>query len=48
MGVYSHAQESWTKKKIEKIQKAFKNKYKQDLDLPFYTTDINDLKDSIG
>lgn len=48
MGVYSHAQKSWTKKKIEKIQKAFKNKYKQDLDLPFYTTDINDLKDSIG
>lgn len=48
MGVYSHAQKSWTKKKIEKIQKAFKNKYGKNLDLPFFTTDIYDIKDSDG
>lgn len=48
MGVYSHAQQYWTKMKVEKIQKAFRKKYDKNLDLPFYTTDINDLKDSVG
>lgn len=48
MGVYSHAQYQWTEKKVDKIKNQFRKKYKGDLDLPFYTTDINDLKDSIG
>lgn len=48
MGVYSHAQKQWTEIKIEKIKKSYKRKYDKDIDLPFYTTDINDLKDCDG
>lgn len=48
MGVYSHAQQQWTEKKIEKIKNAYKRKYDKDLDLPFYTTDIKDSKDCDG
>lgn len=48
MGVYSHAQLEWTKKKVDKIKKAYKRKYDEDIDLPFFTTDINDSKDCDG
>jgi len=48
MGVYSHAQYNWTEKKIEKIKKEYKQKYKEDLNLPFFTTGINDSKDALG
>ncbi len=48
MGVYSHAQDSWTKKKVDKIKQEYKEKYNRDLDLSFFTTDINDSKDSLG
>ena len=48
MGVYSHAQDTWTSKKVEKIKQEYKKEYNTDLILPFYTTDINDSKDSFG
>lgn len=48
IGVYSHAQYQWTKKKIDRIIQEYKQTYNSDLNLSFYTTDINDSKDSIG
>lgn len=48
IGVYSHAQYQWTKRKIDRIKKEYKQTYNSDLNLSFYTTDINDSKDSTG
>lgn len=48
MYVYSHAQVKWTKIKVERIEKEYRDKYKQDINLPFFTTEITDVKDAKG
>lgn len=48
MGVYSHAQHDWTEIKIENIKKQYREKYRQEIVLPFFTTDIENLKDTQG
>lgn len=48
IGVYSHAQEEWTKVKVEKIRDDYFKKYKEDIKIPFFTTPITDLKDKEG
>lgn len=47
-GVYSHAQRAWTEIKIERIRKLYYQKYNTLLSLPFFTTDIQDDKNSYG
>lgn len=48
IGVYSHAQEEWTRIKVEKIRDDYFKKYKKDIKIPFFTTAITDLKDKEG
>ncbi len=48
MGVYSHAQDGWTYTKVEKIKREYGQRYNKELELPFFTTDINDSKDKLG
>jgi len=48
IGIYSHAQEGWTKVKVEKIRDDYFKKYNEDIKIPFFTTPISDLKDKEG
>ncbi len=48
IGVYSHAQHDWTEIKIEKIKDEYKKKYNKEIVLPFFTTEITNLKDYQG
>lgn len=48
IGVYSHAQKQWTNVKVEKIRNEYFKKYGEDIKIPFFTTNITDLKDKEG
>ena len=48
IGVYSHAQNEWTKIKVDRIRNEYFKKYGKDIEIPFFTTDITDLKDKEG
>ncbi|GEM_PF-1084844 len=48
IGIYSHAQHDWTGKKVEKIIEEYKKIYHEKLELSFFTTDITDMKDTLG
>ena len=48
IGVYSHAQKQWTNVKVEKIRNEYFKKYGEDIKIPFFTTNITDLKDKDG
>jgi len=48
IGVYSHAQKQWTNVKVEKIRNEYLKKYGEDIKIPFFTTNITDLKDKDG
>lgn len=46
--VYSHAQIEWTQIKIDSIKNGYKKLYKDEINIPFFTTEISSTKDSIG
>ena len=48
IGVYSHAQNEWTKIKVDRIRNEYFKKYGEDIKIPFFTTNITDLKDKEG
>ena len=48
IGIYSHAQDEWTRIKVEKIRDDYFKKYKEDIKIPFFTTAITNLKDKEG
>ena len=48
IGIYSHAQQEWTRIKVEEIKRIYRKKYKKDISINFFTTDINDSKDKLG
>jgi beta-phosphoglucomutase-like phosphatase (HAD superfamily) len=48
IGIYSHAQVEWTKVKIEYIKREYRKRYKKEIELPFFTTDINEQKNNDG
>ncbi len=45
MGVYSQAQNGWTKVKVANIKNEYQKRYHINLKLPFYPTKITDSKD---
>jgi len=48
IGVYSHAQKQWTNVKVEKIRNEYFKKYGEHIKIPFFTTNITNLKDKEG
>ena len=48
IGIHSHSQHEWTERKVRYIQKIFKEKYSRDIQLPFYSTPLEDKKDIQG
>lgn len=48
IGVYSHAQYEWTGIKIRKIKEKYIQKYMEEIDIPYTTTDISQSKDADG
>ncbi|HBB64719.1 hypothetical protein A3K02_01985 [candidate division WS6 bacterium RIFOXYD1_FULL_33_8] len=48
IGIYSHAQNEWTQKKVENIKSKYFEKYETDIELPYFTTSLENQKDSEG
>jgi len=48
IGVYSHAQNEWTRIKVDRIRNEYLKRYGEGIKIPFFTTDITDLKDKEG
>lgn len=48
IGIYSHAQNGWTEKKIENIKSEYFKEYGTDINLPYFTTSLENKKDSEG
>lgn len=48
IGIHSHSQHEWTEGKVRYIQESFKDQYGSDIQLPFYSTPLEDKKDKQG
>ncbi len=48
ISVYSHAQMGWTEVKVKEIEKQYMKRYGSEIEIPFYSTDMNSTKDEIG
>lgn len=48
IGIYSHAQNDWTERKVKYIQKMYLEKYDEEIKIPFYSTPIEKKKDEEG
>ena len=47
-GIYSHAQQDWTEKKVRKIEHEYSIRYHEEIVIPFFTTPIDKRKDCQG
>lgn len=47
-GIYSHAQYDWTEVKVRTIKEEFSDRYEEEIDIPFFTTPIDQKKDKEG
>ncbi len=48
ISTHSIAQSDWTEIKVKEIKKQYLCKYGSEIDIPFYTTDINSKKDEVA